>query len=128
MFARGSDTTGSGRLPAGATGTVGRIPTPGRFSLDGMLPNCYSLDIPGTFSKTAEDAAILFTALSKPSPEEDWPAVDALASAGIRGMKIAVVRDPGGGFPLPDAAPGSGFECVLRENGRTTVRGRGVKI
>src|SRR3546814_11036437 len=79
-----------------------------------MLPNCYSLDIPGTFSKTAEDAAILFTALAKPYPEEDWPAVDALASAGIRGMKIAVVRDPCAGFPLPDEALGSGFECALK--------------
>ena len=59
MFAMGSDTTGSVRLPAAATGTVGIIPTPGRLSLDGLLPNCWSLDNPGPFTWTVADSAMV---------------------------------------------------------------------
>ena len=114
LFALGSDTTGSVRLPAAATGTVGLIPTPGRLSLDGILPNCYSLDVPGTFTRTAEDAAVLFGALGRFGPGETPPDVAALASAGIAGSKIAVLRDPGHGFPQPDAPLAAGFEAALR--------------
>ena len=114
LFALGSDTTGSVRLPAGATGTVGLIPTPGRYSLDGILPNCYSLDVPGTFTRTAEDAALLLAALGKRAPGEAVPDATALAGAGIAGMRIAVVHDAGPGFPQPHAELRSGFDAALR--------------
>ncbi len=115
MFALGSDTTGSVRLPASATGTVGLIPTPGRFSLEGILPNCYSLDIPGTFTRTAEDAAIVFSALTRSLPEvEALPTPAQLAAAGVRGMRIAVLRDPGPGLPSADAALEQGFASALQ--------------
>lgn len=114
MFALGSDTTGSVRLPAGATGAVGLIPTPGRFSLDGILPNCYSLDIPGTFTRTAEDAAILFRALARPGPAAVFPSPSQLREAGIGGMRVAVLRDPGPGFPQANSALAAGFEMGLR--------------
>jgi aspartyl-tRNA(Asn)/glutamyl-tRNA(Gln) amidotransferase subunit A len=113
MFALGSDTTGSVRLPAGATGAVGLIPTPGRFSLDGILPNCYSLDTPGTFTRTAEDAAILFNVLASPGVAE-LPAPSELRRCGIAGMKIAVLRDPGPGFPQAAQALSDAFEAGLR--------------
>lgn len=114
MFALGSDTTGSVRLPAGATGAVGLIPTAGRFSLDGILPNCYSLDIPGTFTRTAEDAAILFRALARLAPGEDFPGPAQMRQTGIGRMRVAVLRDPGPGFPQADAALAAGFEAGLR--------------
>ena len=114
LFALGSDTTGSVRLPAAATGTVGLIPTPGRYSLDGILPNCYSLDIPGTFTRTAEDAAVLLAALGKHGPGETLPDAAALVGAGIAGMRIAVVHDVGPGFPQPHAELRTGFDAALR--------------
>jgi aspartyl-tRNA(Asn)/glutamyl-tRNA(Gln) amidotransferase subunit A len=40
LFALGSDTTGSVRLPAAATGTVGLIATSGVLDREGILPNC----------------------------------------------------------------------------------------
>lgn len=113
LFALGSDTTGSVRLPAGATGAVGLIPTQGRFSLDGILPNCFSLDTPGTFTRTAEDAAILFNVLAR-GGSEGVPAPVELRRAGVAGMKIAVLRDPGPGFPQADLALSAGFEAAVR--------------
>ncbi|KQP35769.1 amidase [Pseudorhodoferax sp. Leaf274] len=114
LFALGSDTTGSVRLPASATGVVGLIPTPGRFSLAGILPNCHSLDIPGSFTRTAHDAATLFAALTLPDAGAAEPFAAGLAAQGLRGMRIAVLRDPGPGFPQADAALATGFDAALR--------------
>ena len=104
MFALGSDTTGSVRLPAAGTGTVGIIPTPGRLSLDGILPNCYSLDNPGPFTWTVEDSAIVLEAIA------DRTAWDPRGEFGFRrsigqpvaGMRVAVVTDTGPGMADPD--------------------------
>ncbi|MBO1074622.1 amidase [Roseomonas marmotae] len=63
-FSLGSDTTGSIRLPAAATGTAGMIATPGALSLDGILPNCWSLDSPGILAWTAEDVSLVLQALT----------------------------------------------------------------
>jgi aspartyl-tRNA(Asn)/glutamyl-tRNA(Gln) amidotransferase subunit A len=114
LFALGSDTTGSVRLPAAATGTVGLIPTPGRFSLQGILPNCHSLDIPGSFTRTAADAATVLALLGgqKPDAAEQWPR--ALADQGLRGMRVAVLRETGPGLPSPDPELAAGFEQALR--------------
>src|SRR5262249_11098209 len=43
-FALGTDTAGSGRVPAGCNNIVGLKPTPGRFSTEGVVPACRSLD------------------------------------------------------------------------------------
>lgn len=56
-FALGTDTAGSGRVPAGFNGLVGLKPTPGRVSTRGVLPACRSLDCLSVFARTVEDAA-----------------------------------------------------------------------
>ena len=43
-FALGTDTAGSGRVPAGCNNIVGLKPTPGLLSTDGVVPACRSLD------------------------------------------------------------------------------------
>lgn len=111
MFALGSDTTGSVRLPAGATGVVGTIPTPGSISLAGILPNCYSLDIPGPFTWTVEDNAIVLDTLLEDRPPQ---ALSRALAHGIRGMRVAVVRSPGPGFPEPDEPLRRAFDDALR--------------
>lgn len=107
-FALGSDTTGSVRLPAAATGCVGVIPTPGTLSLAGILPNCWSLDVPGAFAWTVEDAAIVLDALMPPPCT-----LRAAAHADAAGMTIAVLRSPGPGLPDADAPLAAGFEAGL---------------
>ena len=54
-FALGTDTGGSGRIPAGFNGVVGIKPTVGRVSTRGLVPNCPTLDCVSIFALTVED-------------------------------------------------------------------------
>lgn len=55
-FSLGTDTAGSGRVPAGFNNIVGLKPTKGRFSTLGVVPACRSLDCVSIFSLTVDDA------------------------------------------------------------------------
>jgi allophanate hydrolase len=59
-FALGTDTAGSGRVPAGFTGTVGLKPTHGVLSAAGVVPACRSLDCVSIFATSVDDAATVF--------------------------------------------------------------------
>ncbi|WP_296280689.1 allophanate hydrolase [uncultured Acinetobacter sp.] len=52
----GTDTAGSGRVPAAFNNIVGLKPTKGRFSNTGLLPACKSLDCISIFALTVKDA------------------------------------------------------------------------
>lgn len=54
-FALGTDTAGSGRVPAGFCNLVGLKPTPGLLSTDGVVPACRSLDCVSIFAHTSAD-------------------------------------------------------------------------
>ena len=56
-FALGTDTAGSGRVPAGQNGIVGIKPSLGRWSTVGVVPACYSLDCASVFALSVEDGA-----------------------------------------------------------------------
>ena len=56
-FALGTDTAGSGRVPASFTNTVGLKPTRGLVSAHGVVPACRSLDCMSIFALTCEDAS-----------------------------------------------------------------------
>ena len=58
-FALGTDTAGSGRVPAGFNGLVGLKPTPGRASTAGVLPACRTLDCVSIFAHSVDDAALV---------------------------------------------------------------------
>jgi allophanate hydrolase len=59
-FALGTDTAGSGRVPASFNNLVGLKPTRGVLSSTGMIPACRTLDTISIFALTAEDAAAVF--------------------------------------------------------------------
>lgn len=56
-FSLGTDTAGSGRIPAGLNNLVGLKPTKGALSSRGMVPACRSLDCISIFALTCSDAA-----------------------------------------------------------------------
>jgi len=55
-FALGTDTAGSGRVPAAFNDLVGLKPTLGLVSTRGVVPACRSLDCVSIFARTARDA------------------------------------------------------------------------
>jgi len=55
-FSLGTDTAGSGRVPAAFNNLVGHKPTLGLLSTRGVVPACRSLDAVSIFALTAEDA------------------------------------------------------------------------
>jgi allophanate hydrolase len=55
-FSLGTDTAGSGRVPASFNNLVGHKPTCGLLSATGMVPACRSLDTISIFALTSEDA------------------------------------------------------------------------
>jgi allophanate hydrolase len=58
-FALGSDTAGSGRVPAAFNNLIGLKPTCGRLSARGVVPACRTLDAVSILALTAEDAALI---------------------------------------------------------------------
>ena len=61
-FALGTDTAGSGRVPAGLNNLVGLKPTRGVISTRGLVPACQSLDCVSVFALTTPDAITVFDA------------------------------------------------------------------
>ncbi|HEY3914647.1 MAG TPA: allophanate hydrolase [Verrucomicrobiae bacterium] len=57
-FSIGTDTAGSGRVPAGFNNVVGYKPTRGVLSLKGIVPACRSLDCVSVFALTCDDAVV----------------------------------------------------------------------
>ena len=55
-FSLGTDTAGSGRVPAGFNNIVGLKPTPGLLSTEGVVPACKSLDCVSLFALSCADA------------------------------------------------------------------------
>ncbi|MEC5400321.1 allophanate hydrolase [Uliginosibacterium sp. H1] len=55
-FSLGTDTAGSGRVPAAFNNIVGHKPTCGLLSASGVVPACRSLDTMSIFALTADDA------------------------------------------------------------------------
>lgn len=108
-FALGSDTTGSVRLPAAACGLFGLILPQGRLSGDGILPNCYSLDVPGPLTWTVEDAAMVLDVLVRPATS-----YRRAISRPVVGLRIGILRGPLGRFPEPDGPMAQAFEDGIR--------------
>lgn len=59
-FSLGTDTAGSGRVPAAFQELIGWKPTRGLLSNRGVVPACKSLDCVSIFSTCATDAAVIF--------------------------------------------------------------------
>jgi allophanate hydrolase len=75
-LALGTDTAGSGRVPAAFQGVVGIKPTPGRVPTTGVVPACRSFDCVTVFARDLTAAQQAMTIMSDP----EWPADAPLAA------------------------------------------------
>ncbi|MEO3813095.1 allophanate hydrolase [Sphaerisporangium sp. B11E5] len=71
-FAIGTDTAGSGRVPAALTGTVGVKPSRGLVSTLGMVPACASLDCPSVFATSVADGLAVLSVIAGTEPGDPW--------------------------------------------------------
>jgi allophanate hydrolase len=63
-LAIGTDTAGSGRVPAALCGIVGLKPTVDLISMDGVVPACASLDCVSIFAPTVRSAAVALATMA----------------------------------------------------------------
>src|SRR5207248_7142304 len=63
-LALGTDTAGSGRVPAAFNGIVGLKPTPGLLPTDGVVPACQSIDCVSLFARTVDEAVVGLSCLA----------------------------------------------------------------
>jgi len=69
-FALGTDTAGSGRIPAGLNNIVGLKPSLGALSASGVVPACRTLDTVSVFALTVEDAWSAFATMAAFDPDD----------------------------------------------------------
>jgi allophanate hydrolase len=75
-FALGTDTAGSGRVPASFNNVVGLKPTRGMLSTSGMVPACRSLDCVSVFALTVDDAAFVAQRMAAYDAEDPYAELD----------------------------------------------------
>jgi len=93
-FSLGTDTAGSGRVPAAMNGIVGLKPTRGLVGTSGVVPASRSLDCVNVFSHDLDDAAEVLAVLAGPDPGDPWSRVapdPGPPSPG--GARLALARD-----------------------------------
>lgn len=95
----GTDTGGSIRQPAALCNLTGLKPSYGRVSRYGMIAFASSLDQAGTFTQTAEDAALMLGVMAgldtKDSTSIDEPVPDYSASLDndVKGLKVGLPKE-----------------------------------
>ncbi len=100
-LALGTDTAGSGRVPAALNGIVGLKPSRGLISTAGVLPACRSLDVVSLFTADVMSAAHALGVLAGPDPADaysrvatpQWPS-PALPQQCVLGVPSALPDAP----------------------------------
>ncbi len=97
-FALGTDTAGSGRIPAGLNNLVGLKPTLGAVPVRGVLPACQTLDCVSVFALTVADAWGVFDTMAGYDAADPWskhapkPALQAVPTGLKAGIPDAASR------------------------------------
>lgn len=94
-LALGTDTAGSGRIPAGLNNIVGLKPSLGLISTTGVVPACRSLDCVSVFALTTSDAFAALSVLAGPDEADPFSRVLPLGQLSPLPpvLRIGVPRD-----------------------------------
>ena len=94
-FSLGTDTAGSGRVPAGFNNIVGLKPTKGALSTRGVVPACRSLDCVSIFALTVDDAQTVFDAAAGYDADDIYSRTGSTAIHSFsQKMRIAIPAAP----------------------------------
>ncbi len=104
-FALGTDTAGSGRVPAAFNNIVGLKPTRGRISTRGVVPACRSLDCVSIFALGCEDAATVMAVCGVYDAADPFARRAPPETALARPFRFAVPRAADLDFAGNDDAP-----------------------
>ncbi len=92
-LALGTDTAGSGRVPAGLNNIVGLKPSLGLISTFGVVPACRTLDCVSVFALTVDDAWTALRAMAGPDRADPYSRNRPLGNTGATPhMKLGVPR------------------------------------
>jgi len=89
-FSLGTDTAGSGRVPAAFNGIVGLKPTRGLVSTRGVVPASRSLDCVSVFTRSVADARDVLAVLAGYDPQDPWSRSSPPAGGAVAPPRIGV--------------------------------------
>jgi allophanate hydrolase len=110
-FALGTDTAGSGRVPAGLNNIVGLKPTRGVVSARGVVPACRTLDCVSVFALGVDDASLVFRTIAGFDPADPFSR-PAGAPPAAQSPRIGV-PDPASRRFFGDARSEQAFDAAL---------------
>ena len=115
-LALGTDTAGSGRVPAGLSNIVGLKPSLGLVSTAGVVPACRTLDCVSVFALTVDDAFAALAAMAGPDPADPYSRPRPLGApeAVPAGLRIGVPM-PGQRLFFGDKASAAAYEVALAD-------------
>ena len=91
-FSLGTDTAGSGRVPAAFNNIVGIKPTPGLFSTTGLVPACRSLDCISIFALTVGEGAEVRRIAEGYDPADPYSRRARPGTLPLSGLRIGVLK------------------------------------
>ena len=113
-FALGTDTAGSGRVPAGLNNLVGLKPTLGAVPTAGVVPACRTLDCVSVFGLTVDDAWAAYAAMAGYDADDPWSKAVPLGTPGEMPQRLrAGVPDRASRRFFGDAAAERAFDQAL---------------
>lgn len=104
-FSLGTDTAGSGRVPAAFNNLIGLKPSKGTLSCSGVVPACKSLDCVSIFALDAADAQAVFDVANNFDPSDAY----------ARELEQAPVISSGWKFGVPKKEQLKFFGCAEYE-------------
>lgn len=113
-FALGTDTAGSGRVPAGLNNIVGLKPSLGAVPVRGVLPACQTLDCVSIFALTVPDAWSVLQAAAGFDPLDPWSRPVSLGDPAREGAGLRIgIPDRASRIFLGDTLSEAAFDEAL---------------
>ncbi len=115
-LALGTDTAGSGRVPAGFNNIVGLKPSRGLVSAAGVVPACRTLDCVSVFALTVDDAMATLNVVAGPDVADAFSRARPLPAVGPMpsGVRLGVPM-PGHRLFFGDRASEAAYQAALEK-------------